>query len=134
MKREIKFRAWDKKNKVMYIKISALFLEKNAIEGNNNVRCWTGSQILKYNQCDIMQYTGLDDKNDKEIYEGDVVKYSNNCEYYNFIGQIEWNYSRMSYIIIGHYHGNLTIIAINSNCMDLEVIGNIYENPELIKN
>ena len=87
--REIKFRAWDKARKKMIYK----FIIAPTSPG------WGGFIF--------MQYTGLRDKNGKEIYEGDVVKHS--CGAY---GVITW---------------------INHTPTESEIIGNIYENPELIK-
>jgi hypothetical protein len=63
-----------------------------------------------------MQYTGLKDWNDKEIYEGDIVEYRNR------------NYD--IYIIYGKFIGCNEISPENE---EYKIIGNIYENPELMR-
>lgn len=73
----------------------------------------------------IMQYTGLHDKNGKEIYEGDIVK----ANFFNkeITGKIEFAFG--AFFVTGS--------AVSDNQMfifsDYEVIGNIYENPELLE-
>lgn len=74
------------------------------------------------------RWTGLLDKEQKEIYEGDIVKDG------NYVGVVEWGVSRAGFIATG---GNQSIAMTTSfglKAKDCEVIGNIYENPELITN
>ena len=78
-----------------------------------------------------MQYTGLHDKNGKEIYEGDIVR----CIYHDF------NYDEREYIGAVSYREDNCIFIISDGAStdyewwneEKEVIGNIYENPELIE-
>ncbi len=104
----------------------------------------------------IMQYTGLKDKNGKEIYEGDILKVSYRDRRIAvgmgvkpFEGEDKWSEWKESFVEIytepamwlcrytktHGYHGHLvTINAHTKECGgSLEIIGNIYENPELIK-
>ena len=69
-----------------------------------------------------MQFTGLKDKNGKEIYEGDVVRYSANKE--EHISEV---------VYIESFFGVEKHTGILSSFYPIEIIGNIYENPELLK-
>ncbi|MGA1048018.1 MAG: YopX family protein [Minisyncoccia bacterium] len=118
--REIKFRAWDEKNKVM---INAIFVGLGKVYGMTK----TFKPSKKLEDVILMQYTGLkDNKNNKEIYEGDIVKA--NINNVVSIGKVvyidDWAMFQTEFTIgnIGRY----------SCYEDDEVIGNIYENPELL--
>lgn len=117
--RELKFRAWDET-------ISKMKYEDESIE------VYQISYWRKYDFYKVMQYTGLKDKNGKEIYEGDVLY---NHEYQQKIKVIWKNYQededgwlkeKGSWGFRQLDDRPLKAIFIKS----LEVIGNIYENPE----
>lgn len=73
----------------------------------------------------LMQYTGLKDKNGKEIYEGDVVKAEEYVGFKNLTAEVIYNRGRFSLNT-----GTIPEDLIPELC---EIIGNIYENPELLK-
>jgi len=111
--RDIQFRAWDKVKKTMYY--------MNDVE-LHTIELWE----LNHGQIfDFMQYTGRKDKNGKEIYEGDVVRYAIEGHIqktpYAIKDMIEW-FEKM-YDTDSYYRWDIGSI---------EVIGNIYENPELL--
>ena len=102
---EIKFRAWDKKERFMY-------------ELGRSDIPW------EYPEIELMQFTGLHDKNGKEIYEGDVVKH------YNGVNPVTWETGLASFqMSFSNFVLDQEIIPDYSEC---EVIGNVYEHPELL--
>lgn len=109
--REIKFRAWDKINKKMVTRNELNF--SIPFDKHNN-----GNDIL-------MQFTGLKDKNGKEIYEGDILKTD------DYIGITSYGYAEffISEIKTKNYIDIYDMIEEQNG----EVIGNIYQNPELLK-
>ena len=116
--REIRFRAWDPKSKRMFVPFE--------LKQKLNQRLGTFDDDII-----LLQYTGLKDKNRIEIYEGDIVKYSafnEQKELQNYINPIFWEQNFASFSV-GNEHSFWAL----STCEDVEVIGNIYENPELLK-
>lgn len=115
--REIKFRAWDKDEKEM--------LPLGDMIENGGVSYFIGENDLQpqYKSIVLMQFTGLKDKNGKEIYEGDIVNYLYSgdeklmVEWYDY----EWLLATKEKKIISDF-----------DWKECEVIGNIYENPELL--
>ncbi len=138
MAREIKFRAWDIERKKMaynvqyeYDTIGGVEFEDGTEPGEN---CF--ADYLKYakafpydktapNRYIVEQYTGLHDKNGREIYEGDIVTgYYGRVEVaYNEEDAGFYPFSRPSY---GGYEYECY------NVEDSEVVGNIHQNPELL--
>jgi hypothetical protein len=110
MQREIEFRAWDKENKVMEI---------FGLPHNPEI-------FFKYDlNTDLMQFTGLLDKNGKKIFEGDILKiyYQNNQK--SYLKEVKW---------LNDISNKGRWDALD-NCAytSCEVVGNIFENPELLE-
>lgn len=111
--RTIKFRAWDKNNQ-QWLRNTWFghFLENDAsIEAPDNVA--------------VMQFTGLLDKNGKEIYEGDIVQ--NQAHANRVVKQTKYG----EYKLFCGEHSNSFYKGWEAGTV-WEVIGNIYENPELV--
>ena len=137
--REIKFRAWDKRNKrlVTVISISWLLQEANVKYDNNSdwgVTREKSTYIADLNDIDLIQDTGRKDKNGREIYEGDILGYvSSRCE---FCGTEKVYPNHKPYPVFWDEEECCFKAENDENWMspevwgtDMEVIGNIYENP-----
>lgn len=83
----------------------------------------------------LIQCTGLKDKNGKLIFEGDVVKTITHNPYEKHIGVIRYHtcYFSLDYKEVGKYEEcGISLTKNTSDFVTLEMLGNIYENPELI--
>lgn len=119
-----KFRVWLTDIDQM-LRVKALVFEKD------KTRCVCGYSFdfyLEDENATIMQSTGLRDKNDKEIFEGDIVKMAKDV------------YSEPTYYeVVRHHGGAYRLESKQHGCelwlrhADCEVVGNIYENPELLE-
>jgi len=131
--REIKFRAWDSGNKKMVIVKDIVFLEDGVLAGYKTI----GGLDLTINKPEIMQYTGLKDKNGKEIYEGDIVESGNGRIWTVQFG--EFFYTEPKQLVRGYgfyiqpVEEELKREGNGFLYKGVEIIGNIYENPELLK-
>ena len=120
--REIKFRAWNNKIKIM---MDASYGDWICFDGTPYTEAskhydTPNIEIESTNDYELMQFTGLLDKNGKEIFEGDIVKINGK---YNKL--VEWNFQLLSNLDMN--------IATEHPDVHLEIIGNIYEHPELLK-
>lgn len=126
--REIKFRFWDKEIRKMIDCSHPHFVMQSFFDGKFepfNLQNGCGK-----NTYDVMQYTGLKDKNGKEIYEGDIVKVDNLNFGYGKKDEKEWLLCEIAFEDFCFCLKNgLELYNYKSN---IEVIGNIYENPELL--
>lgn len=112
--RDMKFRAYDKKNK------SWIY---SSHQSNKNTG-WFWDLVDKYD-CEVMQFIGLPDKNDKEIWEGDIIKVANGD-----VCVIEFvDAAFLATVVIGKWNFR----TYNFYYRTGEVIGNIYDNPELLE-
>jgi len=143
--RQIKFRAWDKEEKRM------VHFGNHFYVGGTNDLCFIGEDSPNNMKELLMQYTGLKDKNGKEIYEGDIldvdiimgedekrgvhstdkgiVIFKNGCFNLDIIS-VEY-YGSLARIDNEGWGEDILINIIFEN--EPEIIGNIYENPKLLK-
>jgi uncharacterized phage protein (TIGR01671 family) len=135
MTREIKFRVWDKSDEIME--------EVGAIDWADGkpITCNTKKnkfyQYQEPSDCTgfvLMQYTGLKDRNGKEVWEGDIVRIKNGPS----IKILEVSFASGAFGNIGRVTiedsvSELGLLPLDRFVHNSEVIGNIYENPEFIK-
>ncbi len=141
--REIKFRAWDKELESMLVGNNQYGSEEPGISlhllsSGTFTRLWESLAIFKESErFTLMQYTGLKDKNGVEIYEGDV--FHANTKGTDMQGEIYFKEGcfRMKY---GYQNPKkderkdyfLSSVILNDGAAVMEIIGNIYETPELL--
>lgn len=130
--KEIKFRAWDKKNNKI---LSGEELIRNCImvsPANGHLINYKVPMIFYGEDFELMQFTGLKDKNGKEIFEGDILRDENDnkFEVYFADGIGAWRMVNLKYEE-DCYSFDICESGLESGA--LEVIGNIYENPELLE-
>lgn len=144
--RKIKFRAWE-------------IDWKNDTSNEGKMRSWEEIMLFSFSTMNrtsyyiFMQYTGLLDKNGKEIYEGDILKITAanmvlsgigmgipKKSYDDLHGSLGEVYIEPGMTLVRHlpnesYRGHLVTVIAQSvdSGGNVEVIGNIYENPELLK-
>ncbi len=164
MSRPIKFRIWDKEAKKIR-KVNSLHLESDQ-DGEWCVECYGKSyvtnegdhdaaiDVIRGHNFELMQFTGLHDKNGKEIWEGDIIQ---ECHIGQVIwdgegtvrkcpmGVVDWAYSGWGVHqdikgVVDMKNGSQSEINLDKydgqfqwEGTEIEVLGNIYENPELLK-
>ena len=125
--RTIKFRAWDKDIKEWIPNDKWLIHPNGEFES-----------LLIYGDLEVMQFTGLLDKNGKEIYESDIVKWTidpkaqvtiiGDKQKYRGTDEVSWNYEMCGFVLLDKEYGGWD--SLEGSIM--EVLGNVWENPELI--
>lgn len=129
MNREIKFRGWNKEKRKMYGNVHF------AYDHLKDIPATTFGEIVTYqDEWDAMQFTGVKDKNGKEIYEGDILNslYRNDGRTGTY--QVLWNDGGACFY--GRRHGKhqqISVFVTPSDWTRCEIIGNVWENPELLK-
>lgn len=126
MNREIKFRAWDG-SKMIYSENAEFYLMPN---NKVQIPSSTGHEFYD-KEYPLMQYTGRQDKNGKEIYEGDIVKgfLMFECNPLITMGVVEYCNEFAAYGLKND--AGLTLFH-NHDIQSFEIIGNIYKNPSLL--
>ena len=118
--REIECRAWLKGERKMVEVKTIHFGTRKIMYGYSAGSQNYGNASCGFDDCEIMQFTGLKDKNGAKIYEGDVVEFDEKewgCKYYE---EVKWDYELL----------DLRKSDYKQWCV---VVGNVYDNPELIK-
>ena len=127
--REIKFRAWDKNKKEMCEVIELIHNGKYAkLFGLTNK--WLEKKFSK--SFELMQFTGLKDKNRKEIYEGDILVAVGNINIYFLVGFGDDTDKEYFGFTLESLNRTKMIYSFCRDVERYEVIGNIYESPKLL--
>ena len=119
--KEVKYRAWDTEKEKMVEVIGINLSDGEVRMEDEECRVWSAPAPYV---CRLMQYIGIKDKNEKEIYEGDIVKL--------------FEYKVINNITLPEEIVTINDIRVGCDTLRpsqyIEVIGNIYENPELLEN
>lgn len=148
MSREIKFRAWDSEEKIMFEKVylTPIYCEIYDFHNGKMIPPEVEHRIgLDREDLYVMQFTGAFDKNDKEIYEGDICKihYYHEKDPPNVIGIVRWIESSSGFSICavinedkealtGMYSVYFQSGGDFGDRPAVEIIGNIYEHKNLL--
>jgi uncharacterized phage protein (TIGR01671 family) len=146
MNREIKFRARDTKNNKWLDAVPSMeyllddddhSISHHDIDEESSIYTYPKNLLGDTFDDRIIwqQYTGLKDKNGKEIYEGDLVQYNQNSNYDGMNFEVIWSYVSFGWVLKsknGDYLSN-QITPTGPRYNFLEIAGNIFENPELLK-
>ena len=132
--REIKFRAWLKEEKKMVNVETIDFTDKSIqyLEKNEFINAYLSRRMI-FDDIELMQFSGLKDANSKEIYEGDIIKYKFPYDTrLKHISPVKFLETEASFGIKDRYGNEIPLYTISANNY-FEVIGNIYENKNLLE-
>jgi uncharacterized phage protein (TIGR01671 family) len=132
--RQIKYRAWDTINHCMYYQVTAIY---PWTEDNQRVTCRVNNGHADFilRECIVMQYTGIEDKNGKKIYNNDILEFTiwpDLDDGYSFdtrriTDQVVFRHGCFS------LDERMDLLSSIQPTREPLVIGNIYENPELME-
>ena len=145
-----KFRAWLKEENEMIIVDTMNWFDDEFESIGDGITFLRGAEKIE-----LMQSTGLCDKNGKEIFEGDILKFNDEWDDYGYEGYVEGSIDGINYVEIKAEttyftfgktripESSLTDLVenehysfeelMNEKSYEFEIIGNIYENPELLE-
>jgi len=133
--RELKFRVWDLERKRWESKMGVYFDDGRLGDFSECFHNNAGPNDEK--DYVVQQYTGLKDKNDKEIYEGDIVKWGMSTVDPKFFSLriVEWNENQLIYKVLDPFKMSVDYLyeSRQPSTRWCEVVGNIFENSDLLE-
>ncbi len=143
--REIKFRAWDKVAQKMYYSDHDDICRVGDKYELSPFQIVVDRGVVSMDEFELMQYTGLKDRNGKEICEGDIVNITKRRGW-DEVWSVEYDDTTAKFVVYNqlnsirdfdvdslHAYGDCPIVEVTKDiCWHPEVIGNIYESPELL--
>lgn len=122
-----KYRAWDKETQTM-LDVSLIDFKKSVLVGEH--REFGETNFINFDDVNLMQSTGLFDKNGKEIFEKDILDYNGRkvivkwhgsyaSFIYEFVDELQNRKTEWKPLYLSYYH--------------FKIIGNVYQNPELLE-
>ena len=150
-----RFRAWDKIHKTMYEVDDIMSIDFGRSEISVKTLFFDQTNRYDFDDIVLMQSTGLTDKNDKEIFEGDILKFNDEWEEYCYEGYIDGSSYGVNYVeiekettcfgfgktkipesslfnLVNDEHLTFKEL-ITDTSFEFEIIGNIHTNPELLE-
>lgn len=128
MQREIKFRAWHIKDKKMH-DVSCVYFYDNKIVVSMPLHIHGFEMLCKecvVGDIELMQYTGLKDKNGKDIYEGDILEEETGY-YFEVVWDEKYSKFKLQWKTKAYQYPEW------NRGINMRIIGNIYGNPELLE-
>lgn len=123
--RQIKFRAWHIGQEKMFC-VESLHLEDEYYVLNDG-DIYSDAFCVKTGDIELMQFTGLKDRNGVEVYEGDVVKYLTHTAH------VFWSPQDFGFVHYNEVIGGYAGLSFFKGYKDFEVVGNIHQHPELLE-
>ena len=125
-----KYRVWDKELQTM-LDVSLIDFKKGVLVGEH----WEFGEtnFMSFDEIELMQSTGLKDKNGKEIFEGDILAFETNDEVINV--NVFWDEEHALFMFESKKYNEQEPLAelVENNTYPFEIIGNIFEKPELLE-
>ena len=123
-----RFRAWDDWRKRMSV-VDRIYIDTKAVRLYDDF----GEYWRNFRDAKLMQSTGLKDKNGKEIFEGDILGIETDEGILNV--NVFWDSKHALFMFESEIHNEKELLAelVEDNTYPFEIIGNIYENPELLE-
>lgn len=129
MNRDLKFRVWDIKRKKFFTVANIAFFKTGKLITTDTQFGPFLAYELSDTRCELNQYTGVNDKNGREVYEGDVVNIIESSLYHSrsevtFTGSVQFDKCNAAFMV---YSKDGKMYSLTGQEVSCEIIGNVYE-------